>query len=114
MLNVETVKRAIEGHDARALSDFYAEDATLLVMDRNSPPGHPQMISGQQAISAYYEDVCGRDMQHEIVAAVSDDSHIAFTESCTYPNGAKVFCSAMAEVMDGKIRRQTNVQVWDA
>jgi hypothetical protein len=114
MLDVATIKRAIEGRDAHALSNLYAGDATLIVMDRDCPPRSPRTISGQKAISAYYDDVCGRAMTHEMVAGVSDDAHVAFTEACAYPDGTRVFCSAMADVMDGKIRRQTNVQVWDA
>jgi ketosteroid isomerase-like protein len=114
MLDIETLKRAIEGRDAQALSKIYAEDAALIVMDRDNTPRSPRLISGQKAISAYYDDVCGRDMQHELVAGVSDDAHLAFTEACTYPDGTRVFCSAMAEVIDGKISKQTNVQVWDS
>jgi ketosteroid isomerase-like protein len=114
MLDVETVKRAIEGRDAQTLSNLYAEDAALIVMDRDHMPSSPQTISGQKAISAYYADICGRDMQHELVAGISNDAHLAFTEACTYPDGTRVFCSAMAEVLDGKIKRQTNVQVWDS
>ncbi|HWL81058.1 MAG TPA: nuclear transport factor 2 family protein [Roseomonas sp.] len=114
MLDIETLKRAIEGRDDRTLSDFYAEDAILIVMSKDSPPRSPRTIAGRPAISAYYGDVCGRDMQHELVAGVADDSHLAFTEACAYPDGTRVFCSAMAELSEGKIKRQTNVQVWDA
>jgi SnoaL-like domain len=114
MLDVNTLKRAIEERDARTLSGLYAEDATLIVMDRDSSPRNPRTISGLKAISSYYDEICGRDMRHEMVAGLSDDSHVAFTEACEYPDGTRVFCSAMAEVLNGKIKRQTNVQVWDA
>ncbi len=112
MFDLATLKRAIEGHDARALSDLYAADAILTVMNRDSPPQNPRTISGKAAIAAYYDDVCSRDMMHEMVAGVSDDAHLAYTEACAYPGGGRVFCSAMAEVADGKIRKQTNVEVW--
>ncbi|MXP62990.1 nuclear transport factor 2 family protein [Roseomonas sp. M0104] len=114
MLAIETLKRALEGRDNRALSEFYADDATLIVMSKDSPPRSPRTISGRTAISAYYDEVCRRDMKHELVAGVADDSHLAFTEACAYPDGTRVFCSAMAELLEGKIKRQTNVQVWDA
>ena len=114
MFDLSTLKRSIEGRDARALSALYAPDATLTVMDVNSPPRSPRTISGQQAIADYYADVCGRDMTHEMVAGMLDDAHLAYTQACAYPTGAKVYCSAMADVVDGKIRKQTNVQVWDA
>ena len=114
MLDIATLKRALEGRDARSLSDLYAEDATLVVMSRDSPPRSPRTISGQKAIAAYYDDVCSREMKHELVDGLADDSRLAFTEACAYPDGTRVFCSAMAELADGKIKRQTNVQVWDA
>jgi SnoaL-like domain len=114
MLDIDLVKHAIEHRDARALSNLYADDATLIVMSRDAPPSKPRTISGREAIQAYYEDVCNRDMKHEIVDGMSDDAHLAFTEACAYPNGARVFCSAMAEVTEGRIKRQTNVEVWDA
>lgn len=113
MFDLAALKRAIEGHDARALSDLYAADAVLTVMNRNNPPHSPRTVSGKAAIAAYYDDVCARDMMHEMVAGVSDGEHLAYTEACAYPGGGRVFCSAMAEVADGKIKAQTNVEVWD-
>jgi ketosteroid isomerase-like protein len=112
-LDINTLTRSIEGQDARTLSQFYADDAILLVMDRENPPSKPRTISGREAIAAYYDDVCGRAMTHKLEAGVSDDSHLAFTEACTYPDGTRVFCSAMAQTSGGRITRQTNVQVWD-
>jgi hypothetical protein len=45
--------------------------------------------------------------------SVADKSRIAFTQSCAYPDGAKVFCMAIVELDGGKIARQTAVQAWD-
>ncbi|MGO9684493.1 MAG: hypothetical protein ACLP0B_04380 [Steroidobacteraceae bacterium] len=44
------------------------------------------------------------------VASISSQP---FTQSCAYPDGTKVFCSAMIELKGGKIARQTVVQAWD-
>ncbi len=35
------------------------------------------------------------------------------TEACEYPDGTRVFCVATAELLNGKIIRQVNVQAWD-
>jgi len=43
----------------------------------------------------------------------ADGDRLAFTQSCAYPDGLKVYCSAMIELKDGKIARQTMVQAWD-
>jgi hypothetical protein len=52
-------------------------------------------------------------MTHTIETGVSDGNQIAFTQSCAYPEGMKVYCSATIELQGGKIARQTVVQAWD-
>jgi hypothetical protein len=113
-LTVADLKRAIEGRNSRALASFYANDAVLCVIDRDNPPSKPNSIKGKKAISAYFNDVCGRDMTHKVVGGVADKKRIAFTQTCAYPDGTKVFCSAMIDLKGGKIARQTVVQAWDA
>jgi len=112
-VSVPELKRAIEGRDAKTLASFYSDDATLRIIDRDNPPSRPRELKGKAAIASYFEDVCGRAMTHHIEAGVSDGKELAFTQACTYPDGAKVFCAAMLELKAGKIARQTAVQVWD-
>ena len=45
--------------------------------------------------------------------SVTEGNKLAFTQACTYPDGAKVFCMAVLELDDGKITHQTVVQAWD-
>ena len=52
-------------------------------------------------------------MTHTVELGVADGDRLAFTQSCAYPDGLKVYCSAMIELKDGKIARQTMVQAWD-
>jgi ketosteroid isomerase-like protein len=113
-VTVTDLKRAIEGRNSRALANFYASDAVLRVIDRDNPPSKPNSIKGKKAISTYFNDVCGRDMTHKILGGVADKKRIAFTQSCAYPDGTKVFCSAMIDLKGGKIARQTVVQAWDS
>jgi hypothetical protein len=112
-VSVAELKRAIEGRDAKALAAFYADDALLRIIDHDNPPSRPREIRGKQAIAAYFEDVCSRAMLHNVEAGVSDGLALAFTQACSYPDGAKVLCAAMLEIEDGKIVRQTAVQAWD-
>jgi ketosteroid isomerase-like protein len=112
-VSVADLKRAIEGRDAKALIGFYADNAMIRIIDRENPPSKPRELKGKAAIAAYYDDVCGRAMSHHIEAGVSNGKDLAFTQACTYPDGGKVFCAAMLELDDGKIIRQTAVQVWD-
>ena len=111
--NFETMRAAIETSDAKALIDLYAEDATMRIIDRANPPSRPRQLRGKAEIGAFYEDVCGRAMTHRIDDSVAAGDRFAFTETCEYPDGARVVCAAMIELAEGRIARQTNVQAWD-
>ena len=112
-VTIADLKRAIETNDGRALSSFYADDAVMRIIDHSNPPSRPRELKGRAAIAAFHNDVCGRSMVHTIEAAVAMDDRLAFTQSCVYPDGPKVYCSAMIELKGGKIARQTVVQAWD-
>jgi len=112
-LSLSALKCAIEGCDARTLAAFYREDAVMRIIDRDHPPSRPRDINGRAAIAGFFDDVCSRAMTHTLEHGVADRDVIAFTQSCAYPDGARVFCSAMLELRDGRIARQTVVQAWD-
>jgi hypothetical protein len=113
-VSVDELRRAIEGHDAKALTALYADDALLCSIDHDNPPSRPRVLEGRQAIAEYYDDLCGRAMSHSVDSAVTNGEALSFTQTCTYPDGAKVFCAAMLDIKDGKIVRQTVVQAWDS
>ena len=112
-VTVAALKRAIEGRKAAAFAGMYADDAVLAIIDRDNPPSKPNQIAGKDAITSYFADVCGRDMTHKVEAGVATGNRLAFTQSCAYPDGTKVFCSAMIDLKGGKIARQVVVQAWD-
>jgi ketosteroid isomerase-like protein len=112
-ITVAGLKRALEGRDAGTLADFYADDAVVRIIDRDNPPSKPRELKGKAAIASFYEDVCGRNMSHKLEMGVADNDRLAFTQSCAYPDGTRVFCSAMLELDRGKIARQTTLQAWD-
>jgi ketosteroid isomerase-like protein len=112
-VTVAALKRAVEGRDADALAAMYADDAVMLVIDHDNPPSNPRRLAGKAAISSYFSDVCGRDMAHLLETAIAAGNRLAFTQSCTYPDGTKVFCSAMLDLKGGKIAQQTVIQAWD-
>jgi ketosteroid isomerase-like protein len=113
-INIASLRSAIEGRDARTLTSFYAPEAVLRIIDQNHPPSGPMEVKGKDAITAYYDDVCGRAMTHRVEFGVAEGDRLAFTQACAYPDGKQVFCSATLELTDGKIVRQTAVQAWDA
>lgn len=107
------IKKAIEGREGKLLAGFYADDAVVRIIDRNNPPSKPLEIRGQKAIGAFWDDVCGRAMTHNVEMTVAQGDHLAFTEACAYPDGTRVFCAAMLDLSGGRIVRQTVVQAWD-
>jgi hypothetical protein len=113
-VSVDTLRAAIEGRNAAHLIALYADDAVMRIIDRDNPPSRPRELKGRAAIAAFYDDICSRAMTHTLEAGVSDGHRLAFTQACAYPDGMRVFCSAMIETAGGKIARQTNVQAWDA
>lgn len=113
-LTIPELQRAIETRDTQTLAGFYADNAVLQVIDRDNPPSNPREVKGRDAITAYYADLCGQDMTHHIDNAVASDARLAFTQTCRYPEGARVFCASMLELAEGKIARQVSIQAWDA
>jgi hypothetical protein len=108
-----TIKRAIEDRNGSTLGSLYADDAVLRIIDRNNPPSRPRVITGKSAIGTFWDDICSRAMTHAVETTIADGDRLAFTQACAYPDGTKVFCSAVLELKAGKIARQTVVQAWD-
>jgi hypothetical protein len=52
-------------------------------------------------------------MTHRTENGITDGDRLSFTQTCTYPDGKQVFCSATLQLASGKIARQTAVQAWD-
>ncbi|MFD9129988.1 nuclear transport factor 2 family protein [Kitasatospora sp. NPDC059571] len=111
--DTDALRRGIEQHDASALLALYADDAEIRMIDRRTQPSHPMVMHGRTAISDMLTDVYGRDMTHTLEQVVVDGDHVAFMESCRYPDGTRVLATSMADLRDGRIVDQTSVQAWD-
>lgn len=112
-LDLDVLTRAIESRDAAGLTALYARDADIVMTDYQHPPGDPMRLEGIDSIRAMYDDVCGREMTHEVTHAVAGPSGVAFTEMCRYPDGTRVMFASICEVRDGQIVHQEGVQAWD-
>jgi ketosteroid isomerase-like protein len=108
-----TFVAALEGRDADTLAAAYAEDAVIVLLDRDHPPSAPLTLAGREAIHAWYRDVCGRNIQHTVPVLVQDAGGFGFEQQCTYAEGGRVVCVSVATVVDGLIARQTGSQTWD-
>lgn len=70
-------------------------------------------LRGRKAIAAHLSDICARDMTHRVERVVAGDDGAAFTEACAYPDGTRVQCAAVLDLVGGRIVRQVGVQAWD-
>ncbi|MEV6768837.1 nuclear transport factor 2 family protein [Nocardia sp. NPDC051030] len=111
--DLETFRRGIEERDAAALRTLYAEDAEISLVDHLHPPSNPLVLHGRDQIGAYLDDVCARDMTHELHHVVADGTTVNFLESCLYADGTRVLCAATLDLADGRIVRELGVQAWD-
>ncbi|MDX6362093.1 MAG: hypothetical protein QOC85_1096 [Streptomyces sp.] len=111
--DAEALRRGIEGQSAATLLALYADDAEIRVVDHNSQPSHPMVMHGRDKIGEMLNDVYSRDMTHKMEQCIVQGDHVAFTESCEYPDGVKVYASSMMSLRDGKIVDHTMLQAWD-
>jgi hypothetical protein len=112
--DISSLGHAIESRDADGVLAWYAADATLTVLDRDHPPAAPLVFTGTEQIGAYYRDVCGRNIEHEVRDAVITPDGLAYAQHCRYPDGAGVVCATVATLRAGRIQTQTAIQVWDS
>ncbi|GAA0669376.1 nuclear transport factor 2 family protein [Kitasatospora atroaurantiaca] len=111
--DTEALRRGIEGPDASALLTLYSDDAEIRMVDHQTQPSHPKVMHGRSAISEMLSDVYGREMTHKLESVLVDGDHVAFMESCEYPDGTRVLVTSVADLRDGRIVDQTSVQAWD-
>ena len=104
---------AIENRNAGKLMSYYADDATVRIIDRSRMPSNPLVMTGKAAVAAYFDDVCGRAMTHSVENLIATGDQVAFSENCQYPDGTRVYCGAFLDLVDGKIVQQSQVQAWD-
>lgn len=109
----DDLKRAIEDSDADTLVQFYADDAKMIIVDRNRPPSSPMTLSGKEAIAAFWRDVCSRNMTHRVGREVVGADRAAFVEECAYSDGCHVMSAMTLDLRDGRIAKHLTVQAWD-
>lgn len=111
--DIDTLRRGHVEHDAATLTSLYADDAVIEVVDASRPPSQPLRLEGTEQIRAFYDDICSRDMVHEVAEAFTDGEHLAFRVACQYATGERVLTSDTCDLRDGRIVRETIVQAWD-
>ncbi len=120
---IDEIRRALASNDIEAFAGLYAEDATLEEVSSLSPPAHPAVVQGREAILQRLKDEMLRDpvsgwarqiKQTEIIDEMETDDQVAFTEVRTYAAGDKVMTQHMAHKKDGRIAHDRLVVARDA
>ena len=112
-LDAVALTAAIISRDAQGVVAWYTDDAVVTVVNRDHPPSLPARFEGRSAVTTYFTEICGRHLEHEVHHLVQTPSGIAFTQDCRYSDGTRVLCATVAQLEEGRIRRQTIVQAWD-
>ncbi len=111
---IEGLRKAVESRDSKSLKSYYADNATITIIDNDNPPSKPRTINGASAIGAFLDDVYSRDMTHTVESGLLDGKHLAFVQRCRYSDGTHVIASNTAELGPRGITSQTVVQAWDS
>jgi hypothetical protein len=105
---------AIEADDPERQAAAYADDAVIEIQNRDPGPADPLVVRGREAVRAMLEDIAARKLEHRVLRAVADGRTGALQVGCRYPEGTSVTCLAAFDLEDGRIARETQVEVWDA
>ena len=111
--DIEALRRAVEQRDVAGQLAMFADDAEVLMFDKDNPPASPATLRGKEAIGKLLEDVNSRDMRHKVIGPVVNGDSAAYGIECRYPDGKQVVCAALLDLRDGKIVRQVGLQAWD-
>jgi len=112
--DLAALARAIEARDAAGQAALYAPGAVLTTIDATTGPSDPSVLRGREAIGAMLDEVCSRDMTHEVRFQLQAGDRAAIAVGCRYADGVRVHCMATFALRDGLIAEQTTVQAWDA
>jgi hypothetical protein len=120
---LDRIQRALADKDLEALAALYTEDATLEEVSSLSPPSHPVVAQGREAIlhrlrkDILHDPVSGWSRNLEsaaILEGFETEEGIAFTELRTYAAGDKALVQHVAHKHGGRIDKDRLLIAWDA
>jgi hypothetical protein len=114
VLDLDAIKNAVHDGGAAGLIEYVAADVEFTQTDQRTPPAHPAVHTGRDALIALAGDLERRGIRMQI-----DDGFIAADRGalrivCTYPDGNQVVEHTLLTLRDGKVARWSGVQAWDA
>jgi hypothetical protein len=111
--DLERFTRAAEERDAATQLSMYGPDAKVTIANKVNQPGAPRLLRTHDEIKGWLEDMYARDMTHKVQHQVKDQTGVAYTQACRYPDGTNVLCATVIALDGGFIVDQTVLEVWD-
>jgi ketosteroid isomerase-like protein len=106
-------KDAFERKDAARWVEFYAEDAQWIEYKPSAPPRAPIRMIGKSQIEEFVEAVSRSNLEITLADEVVGEERAAFSVTCTFPDGRRVYEQVIVQLEDAKIARQVDVEAWD-
>jgi hypothetical protein len=110
---VEALRSGYRSRDPALIAGLYHADVEYRVINRNNPPSKPLVVRGREAVRRMLDDLCNREMTHEVVRSVVGAGSIAYSLECRYPDGCLVVGAYLATVKDGRIASEMSIDCWD-
>ena len=112
-LDLAAIKRAVHHGGAAGLTEYLTEDIEFIQIDQRTPPAHPAVHTGREALIALAEDLERRGIRIQVDDGFISGDRGALRMVCTYPDGNQVVEHALLTLRDGKVARWSGVQAWD-
>jgi ketosteroid isomerase-like protein len=113
MFDYAAFRTAFETKDAPAWLAFYAPDAEWIEYRPDSPPRSPHRMAGRGQIEAFLTGVASFDIAFALADEVIGPERVAFSVTCTFPGGRRIYEQVILHLRDGLIARQVDVEAWD-
>jgi predicted enzyme related to lactoylglutathione lyase/ketosteroid isomerase-like protein len=101
---------AFQAMDVDRLLTFYAPDAVWV---EHRDPNAPNVMRGREAIETFLRSLAGGPMEIAVANEVLGEDRVAFTVTVTLGDGRRVLENVIADLRDGLIVHQVDVEAWD-
>src|SRR5438876_2393113 len=110
--DIEGLKRVFEAGDVDKVLEFYSEDLEHIEIDAGAPPNSPRTSDFEHLGNALRGAAkAGIKLRMENTVAGADRA--ACTITCEFPDGRRLVSNTIYDLKNGKIMRQSDVQVTD-
>ena len=107
-------KHCFENKDFEDWLSFYRDDVEWHDYRQWSPPSNPHRMIGKASIASFLRSVTANNyLTLRLSDEVLSDKRIAFRVTCSFPDGRQIIENVIADIQDGQISRQVDVEAWD-